>query len=193
MKKVELKLMCGLPRAGKSTWLEKNKGDSIIVSPDEIRKEVFGHQFFAPANKFVFGLAESMVNLLLKQQKNVIVDATHITKNLRAAWRMIAINNNADVKIIRVSSSKNMVKDFLYCLEKNELSPENEKVPYDALIRMANAFEEPDQEEEGNWFQIIYANNDFKKGLSLEKRIGYNNNDDIYDVYYKFNNYKFNR
>ena len=36
-------LMCGLARSGKSTWIKKNQADAIVVSPDDIRAEIFGH------------------------------------------------------------------------------------------------------------------------------------------------------
>jgi predicted kinase len=52
--------------------------------------------------KFVFGIAENMTNLLLKQGKNVIIDATNMTKELRFPWKNIALKNNAKVKVIRI-------------------------------------------------------------------------------------------
>jgi predicted kinase len=36
MHNLELKLMCGIPRSGKSSWIENNKEDSIIVSTGQL-------------------------------------------------------------------------------------------------------------------------------------------------------------
>ena len=65
--KAKLIIMCGLPRSGKSTWIRKNKGDAVIVSPDEIRSDIFGHQFFKNCEPWVWAMAKSMVRLLMGQ------------------------------------------------------------------------------------------------------------------------------
>ena len=140
-----LTLMCGIPRCGKSSWINKNKRDNIIVCPDTIRKEIFGHQFHQPANKFVFAIAEAMVSLLLKQQKNVIVDATHMTKTLRASWYPVTKElSYVKTDIVWVYADKDPQKNLEICIERSRKSVADEIVPYDVLCRMANQFEPPD-------------------------------------------------
>lgn len=143
-KEKTITLMCGLPRAGKSTWIKKNKKNNIIVSPDEIRKEIFGHQFHAEANKFVFAIAEAMTILLLKQGESVIVDATHMSETVRVAWLPVARKYNAHVKIVWVYASKDKEKNLKECLKRNAQSPDGERLPEDVLVRMSAFFEEPD-------------------------------------------------
>ena len=184
MNETILTIMCGLPRVGKSTWIKENKGNAIIVSPDDIRKECFGHQFHAPANKFVFGIAENMTTLILQQGHDVIVDATHITLESRRAWKGIANSCVAKVKVVWVYASKNQEKNFRACLERNELSSYGEKLPMDALLRMANFFEEPDPSIE-NWYELIEHQNPHKRKLPLNKRIKIENGDGLLQLILK--------
>lgn len=154
-----LTLMCGLPRVGKSSWIKKNKKDAVIVSPDEIRKEILGHQFHAPANPFIFAICGAMTSLLLKQGKNVIVDATHITHDLRKSWYPIKKSYNCKTKLVWVYIDKDKDKNLLECKKRNKDSPEGEKLPESALERMTLAFEPPDEEDEYLFNEIIEYKN----------------------------------
>lgn len=149
-----LTLMVGIPRVGKSTWINKNKKDNIIVSPDIIRREIFGHQFHQPANKFVFAISEAMVSLLLKQNKNVIVDATHLTRNLRASWYPIVKDLPVKTVIVWVYADKNPFKNAEICIERSKVSASDEIVPDEVINRMASQFEAPSLEIDG-WVDNI--------------------------------------
>ena len=140
----KLILMCGIPRIGKSSWIKKNKKDAIVVSPDVIRKEIFGHQFHQPANKFVFAISEAMVSLLLKQDKDVIVDATHMTRSLRASWYPVVKDlPNIETTIVWVYADVNPIKNLQIAKERSKNSPSDEVVPDSVLERMSLQFEEP--------------------------------------------------
>ena len=154
MKKATLKLMCGLPRCGKSTWIKKNLKDEIIVSPDIIRKEIFGHQFHQAANKFVFAISEAMVSLLLKQGKDVIVDATHMTRNLRASWYPVVKDTDSQTVIVLVYADINSSKNLYIAKQRSRKSPKDEIVPDEVLERMSAQFEEPDMISDG-WVNNI--------------------------------------
>jgi len=157
----ELFLMCGLPRCGKTSWINANKKDKIIVSPDAIRKEIFGHQFHAPANKFVFAISEAMTSLLLKQGKSVIVDATHLTKAIRMGWYPVFKDSGAKVTIVWVYAHENASKNLEICKMRSRLSPSDEIVPDSALDRMAAIFEDPDPIND-DWANIIKYRNPTK-------------------------------
>jgi predicted kinase len=147
--------MCGLPRAGKSSWIKKHKKNCVVVSADEIRKEIFGHQFHQQANKFVFAIVEAMVSMLLKQGLNVIVDATHLTEAVRLPWLPIARSYNTKAIIVWVYADKDPEKNLEICLERNKLSIEGEQLPEIALKKMHLMFEEPI----GGNFEIIEYRN----------------------------------
>ena len=144
-----LTIMCGLPRSGKSTWLRNNKGYSIVVCPDVVRKEIFGHQWFASAEGFVWAFAESMVKLLLLQEKDVVVDATALTMGSRSRWINLGERHGAHIRIVWV---KTPLEDVL---ERNRLSPKNEQIPEDKLKMMSAVFREPGEFEEEAGLEII--------------------------------------
>lgn len=145
-----LTLMCGIARSGKSTWIEKNKKDELIVSPDEIRRVIFGHQFHQNAEPFVWSFAEGMARMLLEQGKSVIVDATNVTNFGRNRWILLARDYNIKTRIIFIQTP---LKE---CLARNEKSPEGKKVPEDALIRMDRSLKkEPPYESEKYQVEIV--------------------------------------
>jgi predicted kinase len=154
-----LTILCGIPRAGKSSWIKKNKKDAVVMSPDEIRKEIFGHQFHAPANPFVFAINGAMASLLLKQGKNVIIDATHITHDLRKSWYPIKKTYKCKTRLVWIYIDEDKFKNLEECKRRNKNSPEGEKLPESALERMALAFEPPDEEDEYLFDEIIEYKN----------------------------------
>ena len=168
-RKPRLYLMGGLPRAGKSTWVNRNKKDKIVIEPDDIRKEIFGHQFHANANGHVFALAESMVSILLKQKKDVIIDATNITIASRKKWKPIAEQYGAKTIVVWVYADRDIEANKRICLKRNESSPEGKKLPEDVIDRMSTVFETPFLEAELHgyetmWFDIEeYHNRERKK------------------------------
>jgi len=135
--KLTVILMVGLARSGKSTWIKKNTKDNVVVCPDRIRKLIFGHQFHKEAEGFVWAYAKGMTKLLLEQGKSVIIDATNINYSSRQQWYDIALEYKAKIKIIWVKTS---LKE---CKERNEKSPEGERLPEEVLDRMAESFEDP--------------------------------------------------
>lgn len=141
--KQKVTLMCGIPRCGKSTWIQKNKVDEIVVSPDEIRSKIFGHQFHQNAEGFIWSLAESMALLLLDQGKSLIIDATNITSSARRKWIKVAEPYDCDIEIIVFRTTLEV------CKKRNLASKEGCLVPESVICNMAMFFEEP-YHPEGN-------------------------------------------
>jgi predicted kinase len=132
--------MCGLPRSGKSTWIKKNAKDYVVISPDRIRKLIFGHQFHNDAEEFVWAYAKGMAKLLLEQGKNVLIDATNLNYPTRAQWYAIAFTYDTQIKIVWLKTS---LKE---CKDRNANSPEGEKLPEGVLDRMASIFVNPTED-----------------------------------------------
>ena len=149
MKKPVLTIMCGLARSGKSTWIRENKGDAVVVSPDRVRKLIFGHQFHWNAEGFVWAMAKGMVQLLLEQGKDVIVDATHVTKESRGKWLFLQKEFDIKCRIVWIQTSLDE------CLMVSQLSAPDEQVPAEALEGMANKFEPPTSLYEWGEVQLI--------------------------------------
>jgi len=134
----EVIVMCGLPRSGKSTWTDIHKHKHVVINRDAIRKNIFGHQFFAPAESFVRAIAESMVQILLMQDKSVIIDETCITRKKRDVWRRLASSSNAKFKIVYINTAHCVV------YSRNKSSLPGEKLPEDVIQGMIKNFEEPE-------------------------------------------------
>jgi predicted kinase len=147
--------MVGIPRIGKSTWINKNKNDAIVVSSDTIRKELFGHQYHSPANKFVFAIVEAMTLLLLKQNKDVIIDSTSLSKASRGQWYSVAKSTNAIVTVVWVFADKDNDKNAEIAIKRSHRGPENERVPDDNIRSMSYSFEEPIED----WYSVIKVHN----------------------------------
>lgn len=79
-----LTLLVGLPASGKSTYaIERLANDStIILSSDELRKELFGDENCQENNGIVFKTLYKRAKEYLQNGKNVVIDATNI--NLKA-------------------------------------------------------------------------------------------------------------
>jgi predicted kinase len=137
MRKPKLILMCGLARCGKSTWIKKNKKDAIVICPDEIRWKIFNHQFFFPAENFVWGIAMSMTRLLLDQGKDVIIDATNTTFASRGRFISIARGLGLKTQVIWLQTS------IKTCLKRNSKSNKDNKLPDGVIESMAERFEDP--------------------------------------------------
>lgn len=151
--------MCGLARSGKSTWVEKNKGDAVVICPDKIRSTIFGHQFHKNAEDWIWTLAKSFAHLLLEQGKSIIVDATMIIYEFRAPWISMAATYNTDIKIVWVKTT------LEECLKRNKKSGAK-KIPEEALTRMANYFENPSYGPEKKIQVLEIANNKKQEKVS---------------------------
>ena len=143
MKQPTMYVMCGLPRAGKSTWIKENKADAIIISQDDVRKKIFGHQFVEEANMFVAAITEAMMTLILDQGKDVIIDATHVITNFRAKCYKIAKKCDAKVHVIWVYADKDPQKNLEICIKRSKCSEVGSIVPEEAITRLSDMFQEP--------------------------------------------------
>lgn len=125
--------MCGLPRSGKSTVAkELEQGGYVRVCPDDIRRAIHGQQFYAPAEPMVWATAETMARALFIGGRNVVIDATNVTKARRLRWVMIAREVGADVDIVMIETPKDV------CLARN-----NGYVDAAMIERMAAQYERP--------------------------------------------------
>ena len=88
-RQLNLILMVGLPRSGKTTWAKKYCEDNpniVIVSPDTIRIALHGQRFIPEAEDMVWGIHYTMVRTLLLQGYDVLIDATNTTGKRRKPY-----------------------------------------------------------------------------------------------------------
>lgn len=87
MNRPTLILLCGIPSSGKTTYAEKyveEHSNTIHISSDKIRKELWGDEATQGDNNEVFSLMQSRTIEALNNGKSVVYDATNITRKDRS-------------------------------------------------------------------------------------------------------------
>lgn len=82
----------GVPASGKTTWAKefvKDKKDWIIVSRDEIR-EATGKYWVPKRENYISEVEEFQVKSAIKNNLNVIVDATNLNPKTIEKWKNLA-------------------------------------------------------------------------------------------------------
>lgn len=151
MKDRKLYVMCGLPGAGKSTFV-KNFSDkeSVVISMDSIRAIYFGNRQNQSHNKKVFKIAKKILDAVSKNKTcNVFWDATSLTKKNREIF--FEYRNYFDKIICIYCSTSDVV-----CRNRQHLRPLEERVPATVISNMAYRFEEPHLDEGFDTIYIIY-------------------------------------
>lgn len=158
----QLIIMCGVPGAGKSTWVRKHfmsfPGYTKVVSRDEIRfsiikddEDYFSHETEV-YNKFIEEIKDG-----LEHCDTTIADATHINEASRTKLLRALSNSLKDVKVIAV-----VLKPSLQVTLAQNAQREGRKlVPRGQVRRMWYQFTKPTLEEgfDEIW---VYENNKYK-------------------------------
>lgn len=87
MDRVKLILLVGIPGSGKTTYAVKyidNNPNTVHLSSDKIRAELWGDEATQGDNNEVFSLMQSRTIEALNNGKSVIYDATNVTRKDRA-------------------------------------------------------------------------------------------------------------
>lgn len=137
MKQLTLTIMCGLPGCGKSTWISKNKKSNVVVSLDDIRRDVFGHQFHKNAEPWILALGKTMVKMLLKQDISVIVDATNVMSFMRLEWISLAKEYKAKTRLVYFDVP------YEVCYQRNKQRKKGKRIPVSVLKRFVKIFQKP--------------------------------------------------
>lgn len=159
----KLYMMIGLPASGKSTIakeISESEG-AIIVSSDEIRKELLGDINDQSNNELVFKTVEERIIEGLKVG-NVIYDATNINYKKRMAF--LQKLNRLEVEKIAVL----VVIPYEECLERNE--NRERTIPKEVITRMYHNFYVPQYFEGFDDIQIRFNTEiKFDRRLLFEK------------------------
>ena len=86
MDRVKLIILCGIPGSGKTSygqkWVKENSG--LLLSSDAIRQELYGDESTQGNPHEVFSLMQKRAIEALNDGKNVVYDATNITRKDRS-------------------------------------------------------------------------------------------------------------
>ena len=136
----KLFILVGLPASGKSTYCSLLRSENLIIlSSDEIRLELFGDETCQANNKLVFDTLNKRVKDALKNNKDVVYDATSLTKVVRK--NIITKFQKDASEIICIFFNVSLDE----CIKRN--SKRERTVPVDVLRKMANRLEVPDENE----------------------------------------------
>ena len=146
----KLFMMIGLPASGKSTLAEQisKSEDAEIVSSDNIRKELYGNENIQGDSNEVFKTVENRIINGLKNNKNMIYDATNINYKRRMAF----LQKIRKLKIEKIAIM--VATPYEQCLIRN--SQRERQVPEEVIKRMYFNFYVPQYFEGFDDIQIIH-------------------------------------
>lgn len=149
----KLFMMIGIPASGKTSLAEqiaKSEG-AEIVSSDNIRKELYGDENIQGDSNEVFKIVENRIINGLKNNKNMIYDATNINYKRRMAF----LQKIRKLKVEKVAIM--VATPYEQCLIRN--SQRERQVPEEVIKRMYFNFYVPQYFEGWDNIQIKYTNN----------------------------------
>jgi len=149
----DLFLMCGIPGAGKSTFLKNRikKDTSVVISRDVIRFSIVKPEedYFSHEDE-VLAIFWKQINEALVAGKNVFVDQTSLTPKARK-WLLQHVEGYNHVNLVWID------EDIQTCLERNEMRRGTRAyVPRSVIRRMSEQFIEPSLEE--GFYRIYHYN-----------------------------------
>lgn len=149
----KLFMMIGIPASGKTSLAEQiaKSEDAEIVSSDNIRKELYGDENIQGDSNKVFKTVENRIINGLKNNKNMIYDATNISYKRRMAF----LQKIRKLKIEKIAIM--VATPYEQCLIRN-LQRERQ-VPEEVIKRMYFNFYVPQYFEGWDDIQIKYTNN----------------------------------
>lgn len=137
--------LVGIPGSGKSTRARELAAEKncVIVSSDDIRAELYGDASEQGNAKEVFGLAYERIRTNLEEGRDVIFDATNISKAKRKKIFNISPKNTVHIAIFF-----NVPLDV--CKERNA---RRERIVPESVLERMHRYIVPPTTEEG--FDII--------------------------------------
>lgn len=134
--KCEMTLMCGLPAAGKDTYLRSAEN---VVSLDQVRDDLD----VDPAGNqgSVRQEARKRVATLLASGADVTVNATNVTRSVRDSWVSLGRMYGAKITIVYVDPGREDGKTVAACLARN--AGRDAPVPTSVITALADKLEPP--------------------------------------------------
>ena len=148
-------LMCGIAGSGKSSWLQKNVSNAVVISRDEIRFSLIGDfdDYFAKEDEVFATFIQKIQEAIDNEEgpKDIYCDATHLTKKSRnKVLNALDLTNVEEITVLVVRPS------LSEALRRNALRTGRRYVPPYVIRRMWNSFERP-EEDEDRIFDVKYV------------------------------------
>lgn len=146
-KKPIIEILVGLPGSGKSTY-SKDRKSFVIHSSDALRKEMYGNEDCQDNNADLFTILHGRIKNDLRNGKNVIFDATNISKQRRTAFLAELKNIPCHKKCVV------FMTPYETCLLFN--ANRERKVPEDVIKHMYMSWCPPDYTEGFDEIGFVY-------------------------------------
>lgn len=130
-----LNILIGLPGSGKTTYAKSMFADAVYLSSDDIRVELWGTESQKDNNK-VFQIMHKRCKEALKERKDVVFDATNLSKKRRMG--LFKELKDYDVEI----------NAYLFCapidfILENNLTRTERFIEYEKLINFIRTIDVP--------------------------------------------------
>lgn len=143
MRRPTIYILCAIPGAGKTTYalntLVPMVPDVVYISSDDIRAEICEDVQDQSRNFEVFEEFYRRARKAIKERRNVILDATHLTKRNRRRCRERF--EDLDCKFIAVQLNTSIDEAMRRNRERDRV------VPNHAMIRMINSYQPVGKDE----------------------------------------------
>lgn len=147
----KLILLVGLPASGKTTYAEKLKNENtIVLSSDAIRKELFCDEQNQSNNALVFDTLYKRAREFLANGKNVVIDSTNINRFERRR----VLDNFEDFSVEKIAIE--IVAKKSLCVERD--LKRNRTVGEDIIESFYLTYEKPTLSEGFDKIEIINNN-----------------------------------
>lgn len=158
----KLYMLVGLPGSSKSTWAAAHKDElnAVIHSSDDIRAELLGDESDQSKNEEVFKILHSRVKDDLRAGKNVIYDATNLSRKKRVTF-LKELKHIPCEKVCMLFATP-----WELCLARN--FARDRQVPEEAMVRMYKNFCTPTKYEGFDDVKIIWADYDEMLGFEFD-------------------------
>ncbi|WP_444997399.1 AAA family ATPase [Aliikangiella sp. IMCC44359] len=128
-------ILCGPSGSGKSTWTKSYCQDFVLISLDEIRKEVNGNRTSQKKRGQILQLAKERLKACLRKKQDVVWDAT----NLRSDYRKILCDLGRDYHAL--------VSMIVFVLPESDIFKGNKSrdfvVPEEILLKQFEGYQFP--------------------------------------------------
>ena len=135
-----LKVMCGIPASGKSTYIKEHANpEDLVVSRDEIRFSILtpGIPYFSK-EKEVFNEFCNRINNGIGKYKVIWADATHLNNSSR--WKLLYNINRNDFEEIDFIAIEIPLE---VCLKRNSPRKDIKRVPENSIRSMSASYRRP--------------------------------------------------
>lgn len=166
-------MLIGLPGSGKTEITERLPNvDTTILSSDAIRKEFYGDESIRDSPSKIFEEMQRRTIVALRNGKNVIYDATNISRKKRK--HLLSSLTMPCKKIAHVIWAK-----YETCLERNKQRRRN--IDENVIKRMLLNFQPPYYDEGWDEIRFVlndkpYTRNDYEDWLNCEHDNPHHNN-----------------